>query len=244
MSASLFSSVDKNLLSEKIAAQILLLIKERRLNPGEKLPPERELAATLQVSRTALREAFRALSMIGAIDSRQGDGTYVTALEPELLFDHLDYVVALSESTYENLFEARRVLETGIIMDAARRISDAEIAALEQVLRGMEDLDPGRYAGFLEADLEFHELIVKAARNPIYQSPYFTSIRRLGRISRLSSEPVPGLQDQSLPDHRRIVAALRTRDPEQARAAMLEHLEHVADLLHRLNPAGGQPAGV
>jgi DNA-binding transcriptional regulator YhcF (GntR family) len=89
-----FSTIDKNLLSEKIAAQILLLIKERQLKPGEKLPPEREVAAILQVSRSALREAFRSLAMVGAIDSRQVNGTYVTSLEPELLFDQLEYVVS------------------------------------------------------------------------------------------------------------------------------------------------------
>ena len=242
MPDSPFHSIDKNLLSEKIAAQILMLIKDRQLKPGEKLPPERELAATLQVSRTALREAFRALAMIGAIDSRQGDGTYVTSLEPELLFDHLDYVVALNDSTYENLFEARRALETGIIADAARRITDDEIAGLEHILDQMESQQDDPYASFLVMDLAFHEAIVKAARNPIYQSPYMTSIRRLGRVSRILNEPIPGLREQSYIDHRTIVSALKTGNPEQARLMMAEHLDHIAAFL-RAQTKGLQDMG-
>ena len=235
MPISPFSAIEKNLLSEKIAAQVLSLIKERHLAPGEKLPPERELAAMLQVSRSSLREAFRALAVIGAVDTRQGDGTYVTALEPELLVDHLDYVVSLNESTFEHLFEARRVLEVGIVSFAAQRITDEEIARLEDCLERMEKLN-GDYATFITADLEFHELIVKAARNPIYQSPYMASIRRLGRVSRTMSAPVPGLPEQSYADHQMILRALKAHDPDAAREAMIQHLDHIEAKLQTVSP--------
>ncbi len=231
MNISPFSTIDKNLLSEKIAAQVLLLIKERQLKPGEKLPPERELAAMLKVSRTALREAFRALAVIGAIDSRQGNGTFVTSLNPEMIFERMDHIVSLSDSTFENLFEARRVLEVGIIMDAARRITDCEITELEQIIQKMETLDQDNYATFLVMDIEFHESIIKAAQNPIFQSPYLMNIRRFGRVSRIINEPVIGLKEQSFVDHREILNALKTRNPDLARLKMEEHLNHIAALL-------------
>jgi GntR family transcriptional repressor for pyruvate dehydrogenase complex len=229
-----FNTIEKNILSEKIAAQLLMLIKERKVRPGEKLPPERELAAMLQVSRASLREAFRALSVIGAIVSRQGDGTYVTSLEPDLLVDHLDYVVALNDSTFINLFEARKMLETGIAPLAATRIEEDEISELERIVARMEN--PAEASNFLALDLEFHELIVKAARNPIYLSPYLASIRRLGRISRAMNQPVPGLPELSQIDHREILDALRRHDPDEARAAMTRHMEHIESRLQSVSP--------
>jgi DNA-binding FadR family transcriptional regulator len=233
MHTSPFSAIEKNSLSEKIAAQVLSLIKDRHLKPGEKLPPERELAAILQVSRASLREAFRSLAAVGAIESRQGDGTYVTINEPDLYSDQLDYIVALSESTFDNLFEARRVLDVGIIGYAALRITNAEIEKLESYVRQMQGQYED-YSAFVLADLEFHELIVKAARNPIFVSPYLASIRRLGRISRISGAPPHGLPEQSYADHAAILEALKARDPEAARKAMSDHLDHIEAMLHAL----------
>ncbi|MCC7208987.1 MAG: FadR family transcriptional regulator [Anaerolineae bacterium] len=224
-----FSAIEKNSLSEKIAAQVLSLIKDRHLKPGEKLPPERELAAMLQVSRASLREAFRALAAVGAIESRQGAGTYVTTNDPELVTDQLDYIISLNESTFDNLFEARRVLDTGIIAYAALRITDEELERLEEYTR-LTDFED--YSAFLLADLEFHELIVRSARNPIFVSPYLASIRRLGRISRITSTPIPGLMERSLADHQAILDALRAHDPEAARVAMSKHLDSVEAMLH------------
>jgi GntR family transcriptional repressor for pyruvate dehydrogenase complex len=223
-----FIAIDKNSLSEKIAAQVLSLIKDRQLKGGEKLPPERELAAMLQVSRASLREAFRALAAIGAIESRQGDGTYVTTNDPELVTEQLDYVVSLNDSTFTNLFEARRVLDIGIVTYAAQRITQEEIKALEAYMHEVHYRD---YAAFLLADLEFHELIARSARNPIFVSPYLASIRRLGRVSRITSNPMVGLPEQSFIDHQAIFEALKAHNPEAARIAMTEHLDHIETML-------------
>jgi GntR family transcriptional repressor for pyruvate dehydrogenase complex len=233
MAISPFSAVERNVLSEKIAAQILTLIKDRHLPPGAKLPAERELAAMLQVSRPSLREALRALAIIGAVEIRQGDGTYVTSLEPDLLVDHIDYVVALNQTTFEELFEARKTLEICIAEVAAKRITDEDIAKLENCLSRSQEIGDD-YARFLQLDLEFHELIVKAARNPIFQSPYMASIRRLGRVSRIHRAPVPGVPEQSFVQHRRILDALKTRDPESTRQAMQDHLNYIEERLRSL----------
>jgi GntR family transcriptional repressor for pyruvate dehydrogenase complex len=228
-----FSAVERDVLSEKIAAQLLALIKDRHLSPGAKLPAERELAAVLQVSRPSLREALRALSIIGAVEIRQGDGTYVTSLEPDLLADHIDYVVALNDSTFEDLFEARKALEVCIAEIAARRVTSENIVELESCLDRSQTIGDD-YAAFLQLDLEFHDLIVKAARNPIFQSPYIASIRRLGRVSRIHKAPVPGLPEQSYIQHGRVLDALRSRDAEAARQAMSDHLNYVESRLRTL----------
>ncbi|MCB0176501.1 MAG: FadR family transcriptional regulator, partial [Anaerolineae bacterium] len=96
-----------------IARRLMTLLKEKQLKPGDKLPPERELAAMMQVSRPSLREGLRALSMMNVLEIRQGDGTYVTSLDPELLVEQLSLVLALDDSTLLQLFEARKILEVG-----------------------------------------------------------------------------------------------------------------------------------
>lgn len=222
---SLFGTFKKSSISEDIVENLLSLIRERELRPGDKLPPERELAAMMQVSRPSLREALRALAIMNIIEIRQGDGTYVTSLEPDLLMAHLDFVFALTDATFLHLFEARRILEPGIVALAAVNITDEELTALDQcIARSIELVDD--HAAFAEADLEMHELITKAARNTILER-FMASLTQLGKVSRRRTVELPGVARQSLQDHIVIAAALKQRDPDAARAAMLNHLRHV-----------------
>src|SRR5688572_16376768 len=105
-----FGTFTRDPLPDQIANRIVELIAERRLRPGERLPPERELATTMGVSRSSLREALRALSMIGVTEMRHGHGTYVTALEPATMMRPLGLVLALSDTGFEELFEARKLV--------------------------------------------------------------------------------------------------------------------------------------
>jgi DNA-binding transcriptional MocR family regulator len=90
----------RELLPERIASRLVSLIAERHLRPGDKLPSERDLAAAMQVSRPSLREALRALAMLNVVEIRQGSGTYVTSLRPEVLVEHFDFVFALDDATF------------------------------------------------------------------------------------------------------------------------------------------------
>lgn len=224
-----FGTFEMRALSEEIVARLLSLIKEKELRPGDKLPPERELAATMQVSRPSLREALRALAIMNIIEIRQGDGTYVTSLDPELLVEHLDFVLSLDDSTFLTLFEARKIMEVGIVALAVQRITDEEIEELEACLsKSIEAVED--HEAFLQADVELHEKIVKAAQNPIL-SRFMASISRLGLASRRRTVEIPGVPRQSVEDHQAIVKALKARDPETARQAMLRHLNNVQERL-------------
>ena len=119
-----YESLKRDVLSERIAHSLLNLIKEKQLRPGDRLPPERELAAMMNVSRPSLREALRALQIMNIIDNRQGSGTYITSLEPERLVEHLDIIFTLNDSTFRELFEARKILEVGVAELAAHTITD------------------------------------------------------------------------------------------------------------------------
>ena len=132
--SSKFGTIEKDPISKQIAARLLSLLKEKHLRPGDKLPPERELAAMMQVSRPSLREALQALSIMNVLEIRQGSGTYVTSLESGLLSEQLSFVFSLDDSTFLELFEARKILETGIIGLAVSRITDDDIVELKQIL--------------------------------------------------------------------------------------------------------------
>jgi len=227
-----FGTIKKSAISEDITARLLTMIKDGELKPGAKLPPERELAEMMQVSRPSLREALRALSIMNIIEIRQGDGTYVTSLEPELLVEHLDFIFSLSDSTIIELFEARKIVEVGLAAMAAERITDEEIAGLEAYLaRAIEHVND--HAAFLQADIELHEAIVSAARNTFLKR-FMASIYHLGHASRSRTVQIPGVVQQVVEDHQAIVLALKARDPHQARQAMLQHLNNVENRLLQL----------
>lgn len=231
-----FGKVEKSVLSDQIADRILQMIRDRQLNPGDKLPPERELAAMMNVSRPALREALRGLSMMNIIEIRQGAGAYVTDLEPAQLVEHLNFVFALDDSTLLQLFDARKIVEVGLIELAAQRITDEEIAALEQstALSAQVSDDP---EAFLQADLDLHMQIAQIARNPIL-ARFMESIHQLGIASRRRTAHLDGVMERSSADHHRIVAALKARDVADARQAMLDHLANVEKKLRLLSHDG------
>ncbi|HVU68515.1 MAG TPA: FadR/GntR family transcriptional regulator [Ktedonobacteraceae bacterium] len=225
----MFETLPRNALSEDIVSKLLALLKEKKLQPGDRLPPERELAERLQVSRPSLREALRALSIMHVVEIRQGSGTYISSLEPKRLVEHLDFVFALSDATYLSLFEARKVVEVGICGLAAQRITDEEIARLESCLeKSLSGVtEPELY---FQADVELHEIITEAAASPIL-SRIMAGISQLSLASRKRTVVLPGIAEQVIEDHRAIIQALKQRAPEAARQAMYQHLTHVEQRL-------------
>lgn len=226
---STYDPIRKSGVAEEISARLLTMIKEKQLHPGEKLPAERELAAMLQVSRPSLREALRALAIMNVIEIRQGDGTYVTSLEPELLVEHLDFVVSLDDATILQLFEARKIVEVGAAALAAKNITDGEIAALENCLaKSIENIhDPQE---FLAIDLELHEHILEAAGNPFIKR-FLASLSRIGLASRGRTVEIPGVREVTARDHGVIVSAIKAHDEDAAAEAMHAHLNHVEERL-------------
>lgn len=227
-----FGTFDKDPLWQQIAGRLLLLLREKQLRPGDKLPPERELAAMMQVSRASLREGLRALSMMNVIEVRQGLGTFVTSLEPELLVEQLSLVLSLDDSTITQLFETRKIIEVGAVALAAKRVTAEGLAALQTLLHDAESAvdDP---AQFLQIDIQLHKKIVDIANNPIL-SRILDSISQLGLASRSRTTYIPGLLQRSVADHQAIVAALEAGDAEAASQAMLAHLNNVEQSYKKL----------
>jgi GntR family transcriptional repressor for pyruvate dehydrogenase complex len=219
----------RDMLPERIASRLLSLISERQLRPGDRLPAERELAAAMKVSRPSLREALRALAMVNIVEIRQGSGTYVSSLKPELLVEHLDFVFALDDSTFTELLEARQMLEPSIAAAAAQHATEEDLARLRAcITRAAETVDDPD--AFLEADLELHAAITAAAHNQI-MGRFMASLTRLGMASRRRTVTLLGVREQSLHDHQALVDALLRRDSVTAAAIMHEHLAYILGML-------------
>jgi DNA-binding FadR family transcriptional regulator len=180
------------------------------------------------VSRSTLREAIRALVVMNILVPRHGDGTYVSSLEPELLSAPFTFALDTQPALRTHLFEARRVLETACARLAATRISDAELAELDDLATaGDSDAD-----ALIDRDVELHTAIAHAARNPILLA-LMGSMGTLALESRRTSAGLPGQAMRSRRDHRAIIAALRRRDPDAAAAAMERHLTGVERAVSR-----------
>src|SRR4051794_23221925 len=220
-----FGTVTRDALPDQIAARLIALITERQLKAGDRLPPERELAATMGVSRSSLREALRALAMLGVAEMRQGDGTYLTNLQPDALMRPVGLVLALSDAGLAELFEARKLVEPGLAALAAQRISDLEANELalcaERSSEALADAE-----AFMWNDIELHGLIARAAENAIL-SRLLDSIASMGIASRRRTGRLADVREQSARDHREIAAAIGGHDAEEAGAAMLRPRENV-----------------
>lgn len=248
-SESRFTVVPRSTLPEEVANRLLTLIRERELRPGTKLPAERSLAGMMDVSRPVVREALRALSLMRVVDIRQGDGTYVTSLEPRQLIAHLDFVFAKDSVALAQLLEARRVVEVGNARLAAFRITESEIAALGDLVASLAGCidDPDRFS---ELDIALHEAVCAAANNFLL-AQFMNIVSTLGKVSRERTGGLRTVREAALRDHRRILDALRAHDPDAAQRAMLEHLDHVEQGLRpaagtddaELTADGAEPAG-
>jgi GntR family transcriptional repressor for pyruvate dehydrogenase complex len=224
----LYKAVQSSRLYEQIVRQIEESIRDGELSAGSQLPPERDLAKQFGVSRTAVREAIKALQEKGLVDAFPGRGTFVTNGTPNSMRRSLDRLVNSGEEEGRGyLVEVRDILEPEIAALAAIRADDETIATL---LEAVETMDNAAWESevYIEADLDFHLALAEAAGNPIVLS-LIDSIVGLLREQRLRIFRVEGGPDRGQQHHRRILEAIQRRDPQAARAAMQGHLAQVRE---------------
>lgn len=218
---------------EEIVRQIKAMIAEGRLKGGDQLPPERDLAEKFVVSRTSVREALRVLESRGLVEIRPGGGTFVREMSVEALIEPLALVMASAREAIGELFEARRLLEPTLAALAAGRATAEEVQEMERILEEQaREIAAGRTG--LAQDARFHTAVGVAARNRAITRITHAILDLLAQ-SREESLSAPGRPTRSHQDHQRILAAIRARDEDAARRAMLEHLEGVERLV--LGPA-------
>lgn len=211
---------------EKIKAMIVT----GELGPGDRLPKENDLAERLGLSRNSLREAVKALSLIRVLDVRQGDGTYVTSLEPNLLLDAMSFVVDFHrDDTVLEFLEVRRILEPAATAMAAAVMPDDAITDLRKVLDELDDAPT--IEALVANDLEFHRRIALGSGNTVLCSLLdgLSGPTTRARIWRgLTQE---GAVDKTREQHSAICDAIEARQPEVARSWATVHIAGVEQWL-------------
>ncbi len=212
-------------LYERLTERLLELVEERRLAPGDRLPPERVLSEGLQVSRASLRQAIVALEVQGLVEVRHGDGIYLCrpATTPASLAELLERKQRLPE-----VLEAREVLEVKIAELAAQRRTGDDVEAMA---RGLEHMSTAIAAGDLgaDADAEFHRAVTLAAHNAVL-AQLMEFLDEAVHETRLESLSQPGRPPLSLAGHEQIAQSIGDGDPLAAGEAMRAHLKVVADV--------------
>jgi DNA-binding FadR family transcriptional regulator len=202
------------------------MIVSGKLAPGERLPREADLASELGLSRNSLREAVRALAVMRVLDVRQGDGTYVTSLEPGLLLESTRFATnLLGGAAIQELFEVRRILESAAAARAAVRIDDAGLALLREQLDLM--LSASTVEALAEADSEFHDLIARAAGNSVMTSFLDSLSSRTMRARLWQGFGHEDAFELTRADHVRIYEAIAARSPELASVMSAAHVARI-----------------
>lgn len=220
----------KGTVTQRAIERITAMIREGELEPGERLPTERELAARLGISRSSMREAIRALTVLGVVEARHGSGIYVTRLEAGDLLETFGVVAGLSRGpSLVELLEVRRVLESTATALAAARITPERLAEVGRHLAAMDATDDPEE--ILAHDLAFHREIAAAAGNETMAAILEGLSSRTFRARVRRGHQEEGAFARTRREHAAIHRALAARDPEAARAAAAAHVGAVEEWL-------------
>lgn len=221
-----YKTVQTSRLYEQIVRQIEDSVQKGILKEGEQLPAERELALQFGVSRTAVREAIKALHEKGLVDAFPGRGTFITTGKSNSMRQSLDQILRSGQADgSSHLAEIREILEPEIAALAAVRADEQDLATMREAVGVMDSARQDADA-YIEADLDFHLALAEAAANPFILS-LIDSIVGMLREQRMRTFFVDGGPDRGQFHHKRILAAVEGRDAEASRGAMQAHLQQV-----------------
>lgn len=230
VNADIFKNIDdeprRGTSSETVVQQLREMIHRGELKFGDRLPPERDLAKQLGVSRPTLRAGLRSLAAIGVLESRQGAGTFVVEADasPALDSNPLQMMASLHGFSSDEMFEARISLEMEIAALAAQRATGEQLAAMsEEVAEMFAALD--KPAEYLVHDMRFHQTIAAASGNRILTALMNMVAKILFETRKKTVHRALDLKE-SADMHREIYRAIRDRKPEAARSTMRDHLLH------------------
>jgi GntR family transcriptional regulator, transcriptional repressor for pyruvate dehydrogenase complex len=227
----LFSSVAPSKIPDVLYKQLVSLITRGDLEPGEKLPSERDMALQLGVSRQSIREAIYRAKAAGLIEVRQGGGTFVISSVTQSMKPPLSILLEDQAEKIFEFLEIRRLVEAWCAEKAAKASNGVDLKRMQSTLRRMEKGKPTT-EGWEKADLEFHSCIAAATHNVIAMhimeglKESFYSYFRVKKFTTRTER-----KDLLLLQHRSILEAIRERNPRAARKKALEHLDYVEELI-------------
>lgn len=237
--AGLPPRVTRTRLYEQVAERIASWIEADGLAAGDRLPPERDLATQLGVSRATLSQALVALEVVGVVEVRHGDGTVVTGRGAQPTTAHgapqISDEIRAHADRMPDVLDTRDALETKLAALAALRHTPEDLATIEAALDLMQaDIEAGGRG--VEGDERFHRAVTEAGHSPLLQEMMGT-ISDLIRETRIESLAQPGRPAESLAGHRLIAQAIAAGDPDAAASAMHDHVGLVGDVALLRGPA-------
>lgn len=242
------SLIRRQTITAQVINYILDLIRKGQVKPGERLPTEKQLTEELQVSRTCVREAIKSLESLQLISVRPKIGAVV--LEPShvalLNSDYLSTSAFMQQA--DSLIEFRKVLEVGLVGLAAEKSGEEDWTAMREILseneaalrmdRGNPHGDSLYHDAILKVNIRFHKAVAAATKNHLAVMVLQAISEPLVEVSRRTNE-MPGVPEAGLRQHWAIYRAIRERNPEKARQAMLSHLQAAERNAHSLEGKDG-----
>ncbi len=211
----------KSLRKESVVQSVINVltdaIRSKELQPGDKIPPEPELAESLGVARSSVREAIKILTYLGVLESKRSEGTFVCDGYKESMIDPMVYGILLNQDSFENLMELREMTEAGMMRLAIEHHEDRELDELESILGEMKkalELKENRVDTFFEADNRFHDKIAEMGKNPMADkiNKVVRSLTHAVRYQTVSAMILSGKSDKLLDTHVQLFNAIRERD--------------------------------
>jgi GntR family transcriptional regulator, transcriptional repressor for pyruvate dehydrogenase complex len=224
----MFVPVKNQKVYEQVIEQIKYMIISGQLKKGDKLPPERDLVEELQVSRTSVREALRALQIIGLVECRQGGGNYIRESFDQNLIEPLSLMFTLSDSKNSEILELRKILEVETAALAARHITDQELGELGEIIEKMKH--PKEEYDNVLLDREFHFVVARASRNNLILSIFTAVTSLMDAFIKEAREAIINRstdKDALIEHHAGIYKALSEHDEKKAAKVMLDHMDMI-----------------
>jgi GntR family transcriptional repressor for pyruvate dehydrogenase complex len=219
----------------EITRRLLDYLLSGQVKPGEKIPSERQLAEGLTVSRGAVREAIKTLSLLGLLDQRVGDGTYLSRSSSDLLPQVIEWGLLLGEKRLDDLLDARYHLEVLLCGLAAERRTEEQLAQLRNLIAQMHAAGSDDLDGYVRADIAFHLQLAACSGNTLL-ADVLTNIQSLLQAWASRVIHTAGETHTSLAMHQPILAAVEKGDAEAARRAMTLHMDRATRRLRESMP--------
>jgi len=221
----------KNLKKESVVQSVINCLtdamRNKELKPGDKIPPEPDLAASLGVARSSVREAIKILTYLGVLESKRAEGTFVCDGFKESMIDPMIYGIILNQDSFENLMELREMTETGIMRLAILKYDETEGRALEKLLERMRavlDNREGMVDRFFQVDNEFHDMISQMGKNPLADkiSRVVRTLTHAMRYETVTKMINSGRSEELFAAHSRLYDTLRSGDLDNVREIVRE----------------------
>lgn len=235
-SAALIRPIARATLPQEIVKALTDLIMKGVWKPGDMIPSEKELALRFQVGRSTIREAVKSLAVLGVLEARAGEGSFVREATSELLSGAFRWGLLLGERNLDDLVDVRVLVEVECTRRAAEQ-SESETSA--QLAASLEDMRASGtdHEAFMESDTRFHLAIAQAARNPIFENIGAT-IQSMVRIWYPKTYYIPETKSRTIEEHQAIAGAIERHDAPGAAEAMRSHLTQAGARLRRILSAG------